>query len=153
MTTNLIFWLNTTYLGLNVLFTLTFVFLLRKIYRKETYAIILSKDGDDTVKKINPNLKKFEEKKQTYITAEKPHFFFKRKGIMVYDENNPVPLEFGRVKNNPKLTGEALYSVVYSEALRILNRASWAAGLDIKKLLMIGGAVLIGYLILSGGFT
>jgi hypothetical protein len=145
-------WLLITYLVLNTIIVITSIFLIRKLYRKETYAIIQRKDGDNSTIKINPNHKSFTHKEKLYIIPQtKTRLRFWRKHFIIYDDNNPNPIQLSAKELHPKLSSEALYSVVYTEALKILNRPKGLlGGLDIKKIAIIGAIAIIGYMVYTG---
>lgn len=149
------YFLISAYLALNIAVTVTAIFFTRKLFKKETFAIIQRKDGDNDRVKINPNKKSFDHKEMTYITPTvKTNLKFWCKHFILYDENNPFHVETTSTALHPKLSGEALYSVVYSEALKILNKPKGLlGGFDIKKIGIVLGVGVVIYLVLTGVFN
>jgi len=156
--------MNIALLILHVAFTLIAItvtavnlYFIRELKKKETYAIIHRKDGNDKTLRINPNNKSFVYEEKLYLVPTKPLTSFKKnKKIILYHENKPRHIDVYSEAHTftlPKESSEAFYSVTFSEALKILNRAKGGllGGLDLKKALIIGGIIVVGIMLLRGG--
>lgn len=149
---NLVYYLLTVYLALNFLMTLINILLLRKVLKKETWAIIQRKDGNNTQLKVNPNNKSFTHEEKVYLLPKKSMLRFRRKTLILYNDNDPNPVDTLSHPLHKQLSSQAIYSVVYSEALRILNRPTGLlGGMDIKKIAIIGALVVVAIMIFRGG--
>ena len=122
------------------------------MFRKETWAIIQRKDGNNTQLKVNPNNKSFDYDNKVYLLPKKSFLRFKRKTLILYNDNDPNPVDTLSHPLHKQLSAQAIYSVVYSEALKILNRPSGIlGGMDLKKMLIIGAILVVAIMIFRGG--
>ena len=137
--------------GFNIVHTITNIVKSLLLWKKETIAIILSKDEDNKFKKINPNHLDFNHKDCKYNVPKESKFFIKikRKKYVTYNEGNPDALN--PYKNEIKFDAKTYKSVTENHALRLLNTTSALAGLDMKKVLIIGGIALVGLYMFFGG--
>lgn len=115
-----------------------------KYNKRETKAVILSRDLDDKLVKINPNETDFNYKKKKYSISDKEKSFIAigRKKYAFYNENNPEPINLYKEKDC-LMNADVLYSISESNALKLLNSHNAFAGLNIGKIILYGGIALI----------
>lgn len=149
-----VFWINI------IVFVIMFAVIVIKVFftllyfKKETIAIIVSEDKrTKKFLQINPSEESFVLDKKTYAIGES-FIRYKNKRLIFYKENNPIPLNIMDYSVKT-IDGKTLHQMMQNEVIRAVNkvRNGMFDNIDIKKVIMIIGAVLLGiYLMKNGGF-
>jgi len=118
--------------------------------KKKTYAVLTSRDGDHTIVRINPNKESFDYKKEHFIIPNKLEYRLKlnNKTYIRYSKGNPTPLLWSS-DEIPAIPGDVFNRIVESSSLKLLNTAPLS--LDLKKILIIAGIILLVVLLFSSG--